>query len=82
MNSYQQLINQIKTANYSGANQTFSEIMQQKAADRLTAERQQVFKEAAEWNGTCKACKAGFKTSDATGDSKCPKCGSKNVELE
>jgi hypothetical protein len=46
MNSFTQLIQQIKSANYSQANQTFADIMQQKVADRLAVERQSIFTEA------------------------------------
>lgn len=48
MNSFNQLISQIKSANYAGANQTFAEIMQQKVADRLAVERKSIFTEADE----------------------------------
>lgn len=46
MTSFGQLIQQIKRADYAGANQTFADIMQQKVADRLAIERQTIFKEA------------------------------------
>ena len=46
MNSFKQFISQIKSANYADANQTFSEIMQQKVANRLTTERKSIFTEA------------------------------------
>jgi hypothetical protein len=45
MNSFKQLVAHVKNANWSGANQVFSEIMQQKVADRLATERQTIFKE-------------------------------------
>jgi hypothetical protein len=45
MNSFKQLVQHVKNANWSGANQVFSEIMQQKVADRLSTERQTIFKE-------------------------------------
>lgn len=48
MNSFTQLVQHVKNANWSGANQVFSEIMQQKVADRLATERQTIFKEEAE----------------------------------
>jgi DNA-binding XRE family transcriptional regulator len=48
MNSFTKLIQQIKSANYSQANQTFADIMQQKVADRLAVERQTIFREEAE----------------------------------
>lgn len=47
MNSFTQLVQQIKSADYASANQTFAEIMQQKVADRLATERQSIFTEAA-----------------------------------
>jgi hypothetical protein len=43
MNSFTQLVQQIKSADYANANQTFAEIMQQKVADRLQQERQTIF---------------------------------------
>ena len=46
MNSFTQLVQQIKSADYANANQTFAEIMQQKVADRLQQERQTIFTEA------------------------------------
>ena len=46
MNSFTQLVQQIKSADYANANQTFTEIMQQKVADRLQQERQTIFKES------------------------------------
>jgi len=45
MNSFTQLIQHVKNADWSGANQVFSEIMQQKTADRIEVEKQTVFKE-------------------------------------
>lgn len=48
MNSFTQLIQHVKNANWSGANQVFSEIMQQKVADNLSAVRPTVFKEERE----------------------------------
>lgn len=45
MNSFTQLVQQIKSADYASANQTFAEIMQQKVADRLAVERQFIFTE-------------------------------------
>ena len=45
MNSFTQLVQHVKNANWSGANQVFAEIMQQKVADRLSVERQTIFKE-------------------------------------
>ena len=45
MNSFTQLVQQIKSADYASANQTFAEIMQQKVADRLAVERQSIFTE-------------------------------------
>lgn len=48
MNSFTQLVQHVKNANWSGANQVFSEIMQQKVADRLATERQTIYKEERE----------------------------------
>lgn len=45
MNSLSQLVQQVKNANWSSANQVFAEIMQQKVADRLASERASIFKE-------------------------------------
>ena len=45
MNSFTQLFQNVKDANWQGAGQVFKEIMQQKVADRLDVERQTVFKE-------------------------------------
>jgi hypothetical protein len=45
MNSFTQLVQHVKNADWSGANQIFSEIMQQKTADRIEVEKQTVFKE-------------------------------------
>lgn len=48
MNSFKQLIQHVKSANWTGANQIFSEIMQQKVADKLVTARTTVFKEERE----------------------------------
>lgn len=48
MNSFTQLVQHVKNANWSGANRVFSEIMQQKVADRLSSARPTVFKEEQE----------------------------------
>ena len=48
MNSLSQLIQNVKSASWSNANQVFAEIMQQKVADRLASERQTIFKEEAD----------------------------------
>ena len=45
MNSFTQLVQQIKSADYANANQTFTEVMRQKVADRLQQERQTIFNE-------------------------------------
>jgi len=45
MNSFTQLVQNVKDANWQGAGQVFKEIMQQKVADRLDVERQTIFKE-------------------------------------
>ncbi len=45
MNSFTQLFQNVKDANWQGAGQVFKEIMQQKVADRLDVERQTIFKE-------------------------------------
>ena len=45
MNSFTQLIQHVKNADWSGANQVFSEIMQQKTADRIDVEKKTIFKE-------------------------------------
>ena len=45
MNSFTQLVQNVKDANWQGAGQVFKEIMQQKVAERLDVERQTVFKE-------------------------------------
>ena len=45
MNSFTQLVQNVKDANWQSAGQVFKEIMQQKVADRLDVERQTVFKE-------------------------------------
>jgi hypothetical protein len=48
MNSFTQLVQHVKSANWAGANQVFAEIMQQKVSDRLASERSTIFKENAE----------------------------------
>ena len=45
MNSFTQLVQNVKDANWQGAGQVFKEIMQQKVADRLDVERRTIFKE-------------------------------------
>jgi hypothetical protein len=45
MNSFKQLVQHVKGANWTGANQVFSEIMQQKVADKLATVRPTIFKE-------------------------------------
>ena len=45
MNSFTQLVQNVKDANWQGAGQVFKEIMQQKMADRLDVERRTIFKE-------------------------------------
>ena len=45
MNSFTQLVQNVKDANWQSAGQVFKEIMQQKVADRLDIERRTVFKE-------------------------------------
>ena len=47
MNSFTQLVQNVKDANWQGAGQVFKEIMQQKMADRLDVERRTIFKEDA-----------------------------------
>ncbi len=47
MNSFTQLVQNVKDANWQGAGQVFKEIMQQKVADRLDVERRTIFKEDA-----------------------------------
>jgi len=43
MNSFTQFVQHVKNANWSGANQVFADIMQQKVADRLAVEKRTVF---------------------------------------
>ena len=62
MNSFTRLINNIKSANWQGANQTFGEIMQQKVADRLEVEKRTIFKE-------------DNNPDNDLANLKCPKCG-------
>ena len=45
MNSFTQLVQNVKDANWQSAGQVFKEIMQQKVAARLDIERRTVFKE-------------------------------------
>jgi len=45
MNSFTQLVQNVKDGNWQGAGQTFKEIMQQKVADRVDIERRTIFKE-------------------------------------
>ena len=45
MNSFTQLVQNVKDTNWQGAGQVFKEIMQQKVADRVAIERQTIFKE-------------------------------------
>jgi len=45
MNSFTQLVQNVKDANWQSAGQVFKEIMQQKVADRLDVERRTIFKE-------------------------------------
>ena len=47
MNSFTQLVQNVKAANWQGAGQVFKEIMQQKVADRVDVERRTIFKEDA-----------------------------------
>jgi len=47
MNSFTQLVQNVKDADWQGAGQVFKEIMQQKVADRLDVERRTIFKEDA-----------------------------------
>jgi hypothetical protein len=47
-----EVVAHVKNANWSGANQVFSEIMQQKVADRLATERQTVFTENHDFTAT------------------------------
>jgi len=48
MNSFTQLVQAVRGAQWSDANRVFAEVMQQKVADRLQQERQTIFKEEAE----------------------------------
>ena len=48
MNSFTQLVQNVKDANWQGAGQVFKEIMQQKVADRLDVERRTIFKEGSD----------------------------------
>ncbi len=45
MNPLTELINNVKSADWSSANQNFADIMQSKVANAITAMRSQVFKE-------------------------------------
>ena len=45
MNSFTQLVQNVKDTNWQSAGQVFKEIMQQKVADRVAIERQTIFKE-------------------------------------
>ena len=45
MNSFTQLVQNVKDANWQAAGQVFKEIMQQKVADRIDIERRTIFKE-------------------------------------
>jgi len=45
MNSFTQLVQNVKDTNWQSAGQVFKEIMQQKMADRVAVERQTIFKE-------------------------------------
>lgn len=45
MNSFTQLVQNVKAADWQGAGQVFKEIMQQKVSDRLDVERRTIFKE-------------------------------------
>ena len=45
MNSFTQLVQNVKAADWQGAGQVFKEIMQQKVSDRLDIERRTIFKE-------------------------------------
>jgi hypothetical protein len=68
MNSFTQLIQNVRNAQWADANKVFAEIMQQKVADRLQAERQTIFKEDAQG---CTIC--GSKSCPGADDrKKCP----------
>jgi len=47
MNSFTQLVQNVKAADWQSAGQVFKEIMQQKVADRVDVERRTIFKEDA-----------------------------------
>tara|TARA_R110000868_G_scaffold79604_35_gene226516 strand:+ start:12481 stop:12876 length:396 start_codon:yes stop_codon:yes gene_type:complete len=69
MNSFTQLAQAVRGAQWSDANRVFAEIMQQKVTDRLQQERQTIFKEEAK-AVACAACgepeyaDKGWKTKD------------------
>jgi Zn finger protein HypA/HybF involved in hydrogenase expression len=74
MNSFKQLVQYVKSANWTGANQVFSEIMQRKVSNRLTTERKTVFEDTRNPRQVeCLKCHKKWRTSED--EPKCPKCG-------
>lgn len=77
MNSFTQLVQHVKNANWSGANQVFAEIMQQKVADRLAVERRTIFTEAAPKMAECLNCGTIFPMKHDVWSEQCPSCHSR-----
>ena len=77
MNSFTQLVQHVKNANWSGANQVFAEIMQQKVADRLASERQTIFTEATAKMAECLNCGTIFPVKRDVWSEQCPSCHSR-----
>ena len=77
MNSFTQLVQHVKNANWSGANQVFAEIMQQKVADRLASERQTIFTEATAKMAECLNCGTIFPVKHDVWSEQCPSCHSR-----
>lgn len=77
MNSFTQLVNAIKTANWADANKTFGQVMQQKVADRLAVEKSRIFKEAKNddyEDDKCDVCKGPNAHIQPNGDYLCRNC--------
>ena len=72
MNSFTKLVNNIKSADWSSSNQVFSQIMQQKVADRLAVEKKTIFKEADEH--ACAYCKGNGASVQPGGEWLCAGC--------
>ena len=83
MNSFTQLMQHVKGAQWSDANRVFVEIMQQKVADRMAVVRQNIFKEDADkrrFQCQISKCKHTFYSTEK--EPSCPKCGAGYEDIE